>query len=292
MNSAYLFPASPLSLLCTYTVLNTLYSYPRYCQHSLIMDSPQLLTKPPGQTTPLNGSYKQHTRASSVSSTTKHSHRWPLRVMDDNSPTHPSACGNNETKYAKDLGTPDSLYTTSPSLYHSGSHHQPTRPRRYPVDAVYTGRLKPVTYEEGHQNYEQRSGNLRTYRDTTSEIISLYAASNPQGYAQMAPNGLLDTSREYSISNVYAKHVAAQRPSTAIQASASMGGLQRSRSPVPYPARLRRPGVQAASPAVTEDGMMDYNGIADLGRPSQVCMTCLVWLLILTVEIEDGAYSI
>lgn len=225
------------------------------------------------QAAPLEVSYKQHARASSGPNTRQHSHRWPLRVVDDNSPTHPSTCGSSDTKSAKDLAAPDCLYTTSPSAYYSGAQHQPPRPRRYLVDAGCAGRLKSSAYEEGNQAFERK--NLRSYRDTTSEIISLYAASNPQAYVQMTAGGLSDATREYSMSAATSKHIVTQRPSTAMHSSASTGRLQRPRSPAPYPARLRRPGYREGSSAAAEDGLVDYTRTVEPERPSQVCHNTL-----------------
>jgi hypothetical protein len=128
--------------------------------------------------------------------------------------------------------------------------------------------LKSTSYDDGPQGYEKR--NVRSHRDTTSEIISLYAASNPQAYLHVASTGPTDASRAYSMSAAYARQTSSQRPPPSMQKSASAGGLQRSRSPAPYPARLRRPGVQALSPAVTEDRVVDCARLADVHRSSQV----------------------
>ncbi|KAL3306641.1 hypothetical protein RB213_010774 [Colletotrichum asianum] len=46
------------------------------------------------------------------------------------------------------------------------------------------------------------------------------------------------------------------------------GNLQRPRSPFPYPTRLKRPGVRPSSPAVTENGRVDYSRMVELDRIS------------------------
>lgn len=235
---------------------------------SVKMDGPQPFAKPSPHTASLNISYRGHSRTPSASNARQPSNRLPLRVVDDNSPLPPSAYANSENKSAKELGAQDYFYTTAPTGYQHGGHQQVPRPRRYPVDSAYAGRLKNTAYSDEPQGYEKR--NVRSYRDTTSEIISLYAASNPQAYVQLASPGPTDASRAYSMSAAYARQFNSQRPPSSIQKSASAGGLQRSRSPAPYPARLRRPGVRALSPAVTEDRVVDYARLADVHRSSQV----------------------
>ena len=46
--------------------------------------------------------------------------------------------------------------------------------------------------------------------------------------------------------------------------------MQRPRSPFPYPTRLKRPGVRPASPALTENGSVDYSRMVEIDRVSHV----------------------
>lgn len=47
-------------------------------------------------------------------------------------------------------------------------------------------------------------------------------------------------------------------------------GAQRPRSPYPYPTRLPRPGIRPSSPALTENGIVDYSRMVEIDRVPQV----------------------
>ncbi|KAK1981443.1 hypothetical protein LZ30DRAFT_83437 [Colletotrichum cereale] len=53
-----------------------------------------------------------------------------------------------------------------------------------------------------------------------------------------------------------------------MQSQLSSGILQRPRSPFPYPTRLKRPGVRPSSPALTENGLVDYSRMVEIDRIS------------------------
>lgn len=50
---------------------------------------------------------------------------------------------------------------------------------------------------------------------------------------------------------------------------------QRPRSPYPYPTRLARPGIRPSSPALTENGLVDYSRMVEIKRIPQVRVACL-----------------
>ncbi|PCD40491.1 hypothetical protein FGRA07_01762 [Fusarium graminearum] len=86
---------------------------------------------------------------------------------------------------------------------------------------------------------------LPSYRDPTSEILSLYGGSQTP------------YSRSYSPASEDQRTFSSQQ---------SNSGLQRPRSPFPYPARLKRPGVRPSSPAVTDNGLVDYRRMVEIDR--------------------------
>ncbi|KAK2612452.1 hypothetical protein QQS21_001556 [Conoideocrella luteorostrata] len=111
---------------------------------------------------------------------------------------------------------------------------------------------------------------LRSYRDTTSEIISLYGYDNQPIYVAPGSPIMDDNShRSYSITTNGSRHLPSQKSSGNLQSHSSGGGLQRPRSPFPYPTRLKRPGVRPSSPAVANNGSVDYSRMVELDRVSQ-----------------------
>ncbi|KAF5562399.1 hypothetical protein FPHYL_5701 [Fusarium phyllophilum] len=89
---------------------------------------------------------------------------------------------------------------------------------------------------------------LPSYRDTTSEIISLYG-----------PPGVPHPS---------SRRVPSFKSSGTFHSQQSNNGHQRPRSPFPYPTRLRRPGVRPSSPAVTDNGLIDHRRMVEIDRSS------------------------
>lgn len=124
---------------------------------------------------------------------------------------------------------------------------------------------------------------LPSYRDTTSEILSMYG-SNSQSSANSVFSHSVDdqNQRSYSMTTVGSRHLSHNKSSNTLQSHYSGGTLQRPRSPFPYPTRLKRPGARPASPAITELGVVDYSRMVEIDRISLVsiakhnCELCLV----------------
>lgn len=110
------------------------------------------------------------------------------------------------------------------------------------------------------------------YRDTASEIISMYGSeSHKSGTSTTTPASSEDIGlRSYSMTTCGSRHLSHHRSTATLQSQASSGPLQRPRSPFPYPTRLKRPGVRPASPALTENGRVDYSRMVEIDRVSYV----------------------
>ncbi|KAI1766163.1 hypothetical protein GGR53DRAFT_528860 [Hypoxylon sp. FL1150] len=107
-------------------------------------------------------------------------------------------------------------------------------------------------------------------RDTASEIISMYGSeSHKSGTSTLTPTSSEDIGlRSYSMTTCGSRHLSHHRSTATLQSQASGGPLQRPRSPFPYPTRLKRPGVRPASPALTENGRVDYSRMVEIDRVS------------------------
>ncbi|KAI0843122.1 hypothetical protein F5Y06DRAFT_292109 [Hypoxylon sp. FL0890] len=109
-----------------------------------------------------------------------------------------------------------------------------------------------------------------SYRDTTSEIISMYGSeSHKSATSTLTPTSSEEIGqRSYSMTTCGSRHLSHHRSTTTLQSQMSGGPLQRPRSPFPYPTRLKRPGVRPASPALTESGRVDYSRMVEIDRTS------------------------
>ncbi|KAI1310344.1 hypothetical protein F5Y03DRAFT_403375 [Xylaria venustula] len=133
--------------------------------------------------------------------------------------------------------------------------HPYPRPRRS-VDNLY--RQTPAVRPPSH-------------RDTISEVFSVYGSDSlKSGTSTLSPNSTDDTGqRSYSMTTCGSRHLSHHRSTNTLQSQASGNShLQRPRSPFPYPTRLKRPGVRPASPAITENGRIDYSRMVEINRIS------------------------
>lgn len=120
---------------------------------------------------------------------------------------------------------------------------------------------------------------LPSYRDSTSEIISMYGSENLSGKSlsgTLSPPWDDYGQRSYSMTTCGSKGYFTPRNNGPPQIPDfhAKGHLQRPRSPYPYPTRLARPGVRPSSPALTENGLVDYSRMVEINRVSQVRTTC------------------
>lgn len=154
------------------------------------------------------------------------------------------------------------------------TYHQPSRPRPHLRDAnLLPPPRSRMAYNDGYY-HDDRRRLPSSYRDTTSEIISLYASDTQPSYTRSFSPSLEEGRRSYSMTTCSSRHMAPQKSSGTLQSHSSGSGLQRPRSPFPYPTRLKRPGVRPSSPAVTENGGIDYSRMVELDRVSHV--SCIV----------------
>ncbi|KAI1118850.1 hypothetical protein F5Y14DRAFT_461644 [Nemania sp. NC0429] len=110
-----------------------------------------------------------------------------------------------------------------------------------------------------------------SHRDATSDVLSVYGSDSlKSGTSTLSPNSTEDLGpRSFSMTTCGSRHLSHHRSTNTLQSQASGGSyLQRPRSPFPYPTRLKRPGVRPASPAITENGQIDYSRMVEINRIS------------------------
>lgn len=109
-------------------------------------------------------------------------------------------------------------------------------------------------------------------RDGSSEIMSMYDSASQRSGSR----GFEDPDyRSYSMTQTssYSAYTLSNHKSYASLRSHADGSapiLQRPRSPFAYPTRLRRPGFQPSSPALTDGGGIDYSRRAEIDRTPYV----------------------
>ncbi|KAH6898351.1 hypothetical protein B0T10DRAFT_472376 [Thelonectria olida] len=157
------------------------------------------------------------------------------------------------------------LFSIRPALPTATYHHPPRpRPGFGDENLLFRRPSRGVNEEPVHDDRKT----LPSYRDTTSEIISLYGPPTQSSFSRSFSPSMDDGQRSYSLTTCSSRRLPSQKSSCTLQSVASSGGLQRPRSPFPYPTRLKRPGVRPASPAVTENGSVDYRRMVELDRVS------------------------
>jgi hypothetical protein len=123
---------------------------------------------------------------------------------------------------------------------------------------------------------DDRRGPL-VHRNATSEIVSLYDSTGQRSMHGPFSRSLDDGGpRSYSLTSCSSRYMSDQK-STGTWDSRSSGGsggsgglMPRPRSPYPYHTRLKRPGIRPSSPALTQDGTIDYSQMVEVNRPSYV----------------------
>lgn len=195
------------------------------------------------------------------------SQRPPLRAVDNNA-TLLRAPGPLESMLKTTTETGDIGFFTIGASASSDTYHQPQRlgPSLQDVPLARSARSR----RQHQQNYFQddRLQLPSSYRDTTSEILSLYGSEAHQSRTFTPSNE--DVQRSYSLTTCSSRHIPSHKSSATLQSLSSTSGVQRPRSPFPYPTRLKRPGTRPASPAVTDNGTIDYNRALELDRSHQV----------------------
>ncbi|KAF4982249.1 hypothetical protein FZEAL_2133 [Fusarium zealandicum] len=139
----------------------------------------------------------------------------------------------------------------------SVTYRHPQRPRPNPKGLKRPSRLCSREVENGPVYDDRKS--LPSYRDTASEIISLYGSAAQPSYSRSFSPSLDDGQRSYSLTTCSSRRIPSCKSSGTFQSLSSNSGLQRPRSPFPYPTRLKRPGIRPASPAMSDNGVIDYS---------------------------------
>lgn len=235
------------------------------------MDAARDMTRS-GSNSSLHHAYKAHARhAPSGPGAQPLAQRRPLRSVNENSALlrSPGPLGSmlKTATETGDIGLFSIKGAVSPATYHQPPRHRPN---------LGDAGLLPPPRSKLHELHEDRYSpehhkRLRSYRDTTSEIISLYGSDNRQYWLRSPSPALDDGQRSFSLTTCSSRQMSSQKSSGTLQShSSGGGGLQRPRSPFPYPTRLKRPGVRPASPALAENGGIDYTRMVELDRVSQV----------------------
>ncbi|KAI0393871.1 hypothetical protein F5Y17DRAFT_286853 [Xylariaceae sp. FL0594] len=186
----------------------------------------------------------------------------PLRSVKENSVLlhSPGALESmlKTTTETGDIGI-FSIGAVPPSPLARGASLDNVRPRPRPQRSV--------------DNMYRQPGAVRPQynREITSEVLSVYGSDSlKSGASTLSPNSFDDLGqRSYSMTTCGSRHLSHHRSTNTLQSQASSAShLQRPRSPFPYPTRLKRPGVRPASPAVTENGVIDYSRMVEIDRVS------------------------
>ncbi|KAI6510898.1 hypothetical protein MCOR13_000823 [Pyricularia oryzae] len=124
----------------------------------------------------------------------------------------------------------------------------------------------------GRVRREDDRRRLPSYRDpSTPDIISMYGSGSQRSGSSFRPVMLDEMGpRSYSMTSSYgARHYhQTHSHSSGYAHGSSPSYLQRPRSPFPYPTRLKRPGVRPSSPALTENGNVDYTRMIGIDHVS------------------------
>lgn len=194
--------------------------------------------------------------------------RHPLRRVNQNSALLRSP-GPLESMLKTTTETGDiGIFSIRPNSS-SAPFDRPNRSMSHPRDVDLLLPARSSGYDENYYYHPDDHKRLRPYRDTASEIISLYG-SESQHTQLSSPASLEDDPRSYSMTTTSSKRIPSQKSTGTLQSQSSGSGFQRPRSPFPYPTRLKRPGVRPASPALRDNGDVDYSRMVELERFSQV----------------------
>ncbi|KAK4186147.1 hypothetical protein QBC35DRAFT_437869 [Podospora australis] len=197
-----------------------------------------------------------------------HSLRRPFRSLNENvsllvSPG-PLESMLRTTTETGDIG----LFSIRPTRSTSSFHDPPSRRGPSFGDVGYSRR----PHGDGTNGSSLRDDRrwLPSCRDTTLEVISMYGSDSLRSGSSAFSPPCDDTGqRSYSITTCSSRPPPRQKSAGALQSVTNDASLQRPRSPFPYPTRLKRPGVRPSSPALTENGAVDYSKMVGIDRVSR-----------------------
>ncbi|KAL7927623.1 hypothetical protein ACQKWADRAFT_9044 [Trichoderma austrokoningii] len=217
----------------------------------------------------LRSQYRYQTRMINYANPRPPAQRHPLRRVNEG-PALLRSPGPLESMLKTTTETGDiGIFSIRPNSS-SAPFNRPNRPKSDFRDVDMMLPARSSGYDENYYYHPDEHKRLRAYRDTTSEIISLYGSESQHTLvSSVSPASLEDDPRSYSMTTTSSKRIPSQKSTGTLQSQSSGGGFQRPRSPFPYPTRLKRPGVRPASPALRENGDIDYSRMVELERFSQ-----------------------
>lgn len=195
--------------------------------------------------------------------------RPPLRSVNENSllaSPGPLESMLKKTTETGDIGIFSIRPPRLPTVHHvPAAHNAPPRSRSAFAEpgvtrpAIRAGGGDPIWRDDRRR--------LPSYRDTASEIISMYGSDSQRSVSSSLSMPFDEPGRRsYSMTSCSSRPLPHQRSNGTLQSQGSGCLLQRPRSPFPYPTRLKRPGVRPSSPAVTENGRVDYSRMVGIDR--------------------------
>lgn len=211
----------------------------------------------------LRASYSSH-GGSALASPMRPLHK-PLRSVNENSVLlhSPGALESmlKTTTETGDIG----IFTIKPI---------PPSPRRPRGTLTEDGHLRPKPRRSVDDMYRRNySLRLPSHQEVVPENFSVYGSDSlKSGTSTLSPNSTEGPGqRSCSMTTCGSRHLSHYKSTNTLQSQASGGSqLQRPRSPFPYPTRLKRPGIRPVSPAVTENGQVDYSRMVEINRISYV----------------------
>lgn len=217
----------------------------------------------------LSNSYAAQGRASSDSGHHLPPFR-PLRSIREHTFLDPAASAEGMLRKTTETGN-IGIFSINVARAHDQVHEKPNGPR---ARASFNDlRRPPRPFSRSSDRFVGRDDRkqLPSYRDSTSEIISMYGSEN---HSSKSLSSSLTTPcdehgpRSYSMTSCGPRGCFMPRHNAGLQEY--HGRIQRPRSPYPYPTRLPRHGIRPASPALTESGDVDYSRMVEIDRISYV----------------------
>ena len=213
----------------------------------------------------LHNSYDAHGRMDADNSLSLPPFR-PLKSLRENTAFLQSP-GPLESMLKTTTETGDiGIFSIRPMKSSSTLPHEP-RPRPSLKDMRSVSRCSRASTRTTGQDDRRH---LPSYRDSTSEILSMYGGSNRSVSSSLYPGFDANGQRSYSMVSSVSRYLPVSQAEHPSRGYPHPNGLQRPRSPFPYPTRLKRPGVRPASPALTENGSVDYSRMVEIDRISLV----------------------
>jgi len=191
--------------------------------------------------------------------------RLPFKSLNDTSlllrSSGPLESMLKTTTETGDLGI-YSINIPSPNTRHHPSRSRGSHGRRKRRNA------RNRYYDSNDSDTRDFHKSLPSHRDPTSEILSLYGG--PQVTYSRSYSPASEGQRSHSLTTCSSSRVPSYKSSGTFNSQRSYSGLQHPHPPFPYPARLKRHGVRPSSPAVTDDGLIDYKRMVEIDRSGHV----------------------